>query len=125
MKKIRYSENFLRDYQFYLNNMEKFNFCGEKIEWPEDSSGLTAQECFWIFDTHGQIKPCKEKIQIESVLRCKKSINLHIKMWAEGFWDLMEPLEFYLESFQGEIPEWVAKSLEKAKNKEMIKNSGV
>lgn len=58
----------------------------------------------------GVIKPCRDVKLLEEMIICKKSINFHIKMWAEGYLDMMEHYSYYLESYEN-YPEWIKISL--------------
>lgn len=88
---MKYSENFERDYNWYLNNKEVFNFDGTKDYFNKkgenlvchSESGFSAKECFYAYDTNGKVLPCKEPKLLYSILKCKGSINFNIKQWAE------------------------------------------
>ena len=105
--------NFQRDYQFYLENRHAFNFCGCVL--PEihyDPLGLSAMETFYIFDTHGEIRGCCEPDLFLELLICKKSVNLHIKMWASGYEEAMIGFPELMATFKNP-PSWVDSSLRK------------
>lgn len=115
----KYSLAFERDWEFYLKNSDKFTFCGENIEWPFDVNGLSAKECFFIYDSRGEIKKSCEIELLIKILTTKKAINLQIKQWAEGMYDMGEPIEYYLKEFI-EAPHWVEDGLRKQKLKALI-----
>ena len=115
----KYSKNFNRDYEFYLRHIGRFDFAGG-AEIPRvtfDENGVDAKRAFFLFDSNGTLAPCNEPELFYKLMVTKKGINFHFKMWAEGFWDLMEPIEFYLDEFDNP-PEWVEKALREQKEKE-------
>lgn len=116
---MKFNKKFDRDFNFYLENSEKFNFCGEEIVVSsiDLQNGRSAKECFYFLDSLGKMLPCCEPEIFKKIITCKKSINLHLKMWADGWYDMLEPVEYYLNEFNGHIPKWVKKSLLKQKNK--------
>ena len=108
---MKYSKNFNRDYNFYLPNKGIFTFSGDRVDVPVDmENGVSCKESFRSWDSMGKILPTKEPELLKSVIICKKSINLHIKMWVEGYGEMMEGVEFYMDLFQGEPPQWVENS---------------
>jgi hypothetical protein len=99
---------FALDYNFYLNNYDKFTFAGAEIKLPPfDANGKTARECFFVFDSTGKLDSCSEPELFGRILTCKKSVNLHLKQWAEGYDDLMLSREAYLAEFVPPVPAWV------------------
>lgn len=139
---MKYSDNFERDYAFYLKNIEHFKFCGTltpKFEAIEYSKGKTAKEVFYLIDSTGKNhKTCEPKL-LNELLNCKASVNFHIKMWAEGRADGTLPYEEFAgdgETLSWEMkdgdaipiygkcmaieygfPEWVVKAVENQKAK--------
>lgn len=82
-----FSKNFERDYNFYLKNLDEFNFCGTlnpKHSAIEDTNGLSAKECFYYIESQGKNKPCREPKLLNALLLTKASINFQIKEWAQG-----------------------------------------
>src|SRR5689334_1468340 len=107
-----FSPQFERDYTFYLSNKDHFTFAGsdikkdygiqfpgepEPIEKDEDgiekpipfpisysSTGKSAKVCFFQLDSTGKCKSCSEPQLLMEILRCKASINLQIKTWAQS-----------------------------------------
>lgn len=126
-----FSPSFERDYAFYLNNKEVFNFCGSDVKKdfgiqlpgeegefaiPYSETGKPAKICFHKLDGAGKKVPCSEPQLLIEILRCKGSVNLNIKMWAEGraegtlpLYELEELIKIY------NAPEWVFKSVETQK----------
>lgn len=93
--KIKFSNNFNRDYGFYLKNVTVFNFCGTlnpKHDAIVDESGLSAKECFYFIESEGKNKPCREPLLLSQLLLTKASINFQIKEWAQGRADFTLPL---------------------------------
>lgn len=106
----KYSKSFERDWDFYFKNKEKFNFCGEDVIVKKHCNGASAKEAFFLLDSKGIEIETYEPDLLKSIIICKKAINLQIKMWVDGFADMMEPINYYLESFI-EPPFWVEKAL--------------
>lgn len=141
-KRIKFSPNFERDYHFYLSNKNTFNFPGtdvkkdfgiqfpeEKLELDEEGSpmpfsipysitGRGAKSCFYLLDSEGKNSPCFEPELLVELLTCKASINLQIKMWAQGraeYTISKYELEEYVTHYG--CPEWVFTAVENQKNK--------
>ncbi len=111
---MRYSDNFLRDVRFYFRNRRKFDFFGGIVDPPPFSrNGLDGIKAFWLFDTKGQLRPTKHPRLFVALVRTKKSVNWHIREWADGFLDMFEPIIYYLNEFTNP-PAWVEMSLRKA-----------
>jgi hypothetical protein len=106
----RLPRRFERDFLFYTQNRHKFSFCGIHIQVQEDPQGVSAKEAFYALDTHGRQLPCREPNLLKEIITCKKSINLHIRSWAEGWTDVCEPLDTYLSEFTNP-PEWIERAL--------------
>lgn len=129
-KPMQFSENFNRDWLWYFKYRNIFNFDaikeyvnkkGEALVKP-NQRGLSAKECFYIFDSTGKIEPCKEPELLQEILRAKGSINLHIKMWAEARANCeLSGIEFDEIIKQRELPKWVVKAVEIQKFKYMKK----
>lgn len=108
---MRYSDNFLRDVRFYLGNRHRFTFFGGIVQAPLfDRTGVSGVEAFWLFDTTGRHVPTKHPRLFVALMRTKKSINWHIKAWADGFWDMCEQISFYLNEIVN-CPTWVESAL--------------
>lgn len=113
----KYSDQFETDWNFYLQNKDKFIFCGEDVLlWEYNEKGNTAKECFYKFDSTGKKTPCTEPALLRAIVICKKSINWHIKQYAEGCAD---GLFFFNELINEFIspPEWVEKALRNQTNR--------
>lgn len=106
----RFSQRFERDYLFYEQNRHKFSFCGIYINVEADEKGMSAKRAFYMLDTHGRSVLCREPSLLKEIITCKKSVNLHIRSWAEGWDDCCESIETYLAEFT-DPPEWVEKAL--------------
>jgi hypothetical protein len=140
--KIKFSPQFERDYQFYLSQKDTFTFSGSDIksdfgiQFPGDLPGLDEEEkeipfnityseagknakiCFYKIDSEGKCGSCSEPQLLVELLTCKASVNLQIKMWAQGRAEYTLPaieLQEYCNYYQ--TPEWVFKAVEKQKDK--------
>jgi len=88
---MKYSINFESDYNWYLSVANFFNFDGTDEYYNKkgikiiqhNDNGLTAKECFYLYDSQGIIKETKEPDLLRILLKTKGSVNLHIKMYAE------------------------------------------
>lgn len=114
---MKFSPSFERDWTFYFSNRpahssDKFSFCGEAVVWNPDVSlpELGAKECFHIFDSTGKKHPCSELNVLLGVLMFKKSLNFHIKMWAEGYGDCLQGVQDYMAELIAP-PDWVSHAL--------------
>jgi len=91
----KYSKGFERDFNFYLDNIKSFNFCGTlnpKFEAIYSKNGLSAKEVFYSIQSEGKNKPCYEPALLNDLLLCQSSVNFQIKQWAEGRADSTLPL---------------------------------
>lgn len=121
----KYKPRFEKDFAFYLNNKHKFIFAGSVVPDPIYSeNGVDAKKAFWAFDSRGVILPCREPKLFQELLICKKAINLQINMWAEGQEDCLIPISELLESFVGEVPEWVELAIRNQIEKVLRKKYG-
>ena len=111
MRKQKYSPNFDRDYDFYFTNIGKFDFIGSDISnmRPEEGTN-TLKKVFHVFDSQGKTLPCEDPDMFLELIKFKKGLNFWIKYWAEGFSDILEPIEDYLSILDGDVPEWVETS---------------
>ena len=113
-KSMKYSKKFNRDYEFYLSNKDTFTFSGDRVDVPVDmENGVSCKQSFRSWDTSGVLLTTNEPELLKSIIVCKKSINLHIKMWVDGYDEMMESVGFYLSLFEGEPPPWVEDSFRK------------
>ena len=83
---MKYSKSFERDYNFYYNNRNVFNFCGGQTNYQAvpDEKGFSAKECLFSIDSNGRNIPCFEPELLNELLLCKASVNFNIKLWADG-----------------------------------------
>ena len=109
---MKYTKKFNRSYDFYLQNIDRFTFSGEQVTVLEDlENGVSCKESFHSLDTYGKMLPTNQPKLLRSIIICKKSINLHIQMWVDGFEDMMEGIDYYTNLFEGNsTPTWVEKS---------------
>lgn len=102
----RFSRSFERDWKFYVANCEKFQFSGTTVPVIAEKAGKSAKECFHALDSRGELLPCCEPELFVSVVQCKRSVNLHIKMWVDGYLDALTGVPEYLKEFI-DPPAWV------------------
>ncbi len=104
---MKYSENFNRDWLYYLYLVEEIK---PVVYCRNDLNGRTAKECFWAKDTHGKIVACRENELLQKVLEAKERINLTCKMQAEDLLaGIVYPAE--LEDWHKSAPAWVLRSI--------------
>lgn len=72
-------------------------------------------------DSSGERYPCKEPELLRKVIIFKKSLNFHIKMWVDGYDDMMTGIDDYLKEFD-RPPSWVRKSFRNQLKKKFLKN---
>ncbi len=88
---MKYSERFNKDFKWYLSIRHIFNFDGQHTYINKkghtlvnyDPKGISGKEAFYLYDSHGIIKPTKHPNLLTTLLKTKGSVNLHIKMYAE------------------------------------------
>ncbi len=108
-----YSNRFKEDWNFYTANRKKFSFCGEDVPLKKrELKGLSAKECFFLLDSTGKDSPCRHPRLLQATIKCKKSVNFHIKMWGWGYVDCFMGIPVYLAEFR-DPPAWVEKALRK------------
>ena len=119
----KYSKKFNRDYDFYLQNLDTFSFggvnVGDDMVFHDPTNGVPAKQSFWNYDTQGKLLPTNEPELLKRVIICKKSINLHIKMWVGGYEEMMEGIDYYMNLFHGQPPRWVEDSFRKQLQKKI------
>lgn len=104
----KYSNSFNRDWLFLIANMRKFIFSGvDIIKFPHSLHGVDAKRAFQAYDSEGIISRTKHPKVVGMAINCKKSINFHLKLWAEGYNDCLIGRDEYLKEFLGAVPEWV------------------
>ena len=107
----RFSKRFERDWSFYLDHREKFQFTGQlPREFEYDPSGPDAKQVWYDWESGHGLVATSEPDLLSEVHQTKSAINFHIKLWTEGFPEVMEPLDFYLDEFR-EPPKWIRKAL--------------
>ena len=123
---MKFSKKFESDYNWYLSVAHIFNFDGcdnyynkkgvRLIQYSEE--GLTAKECFYLYDSQGVIKQTREAGLLEIILKTKGSVNLHIKMYAEdrakGY---LPKIEFEDMVKELDPPDWFIDAVESQKKK--------
>ena len=109
----RYSANFERDYAFYYGNRNVLTFTGQADHPVEyDPEGMDAKQAFHVWDSQGKLIGTKDPELLSSLIRCKKSVNFHIKQWAGGYREgtlLLMDLEEIQEIYS--TPDWVIKAI--------------
>ncbi len=123
---MKFSDNFDRDFRWYLSVRHMFNFDGCAKYFDKkgndiivyNKNGASAKECFYKWDTNGKILPTKHPNILHTLLKTKGSVNLHIKMFAEdranGCYPLIEFKDFCKKY---KVPLWFIDSVEKQKFK--------
>lgn len=124
---MKYSKNFEDDYNWFLSVLDIFNFDGVNYYYNKKgddviitdlNNGLTAKECFYLYDSQGKIIPCKEPDLLHKLLKTKGSVNLHIKMFAEDrAKGVLPKIEFMKIVDEFNVPLWFIDAVEKQKFK--------
>lgn len=111
---------FKENWDFFLRNLDKMTFCGTgDILTPEfDKNGLSPEDCFYKYDSTGELDKCSDPELFRKVMIFKKSLNFHIKMWVEGYEDMLIGIDEYLEILD-DPPEWVRESFRNQLYKKM------
>src|SRR5574343_1962131 len=105
-RKIKVSENHLRDYKLY----EKFSKMTPM--WPcketSDPNGYTPLECFVYYDSHGKELPCNDIKKLREIQHGKEMVNLQIQMWVDTTYEI--PIILMPDEVRGyckDLPRWV------------------
>jgi hypothetical protein len=118
----KYKQAFERDWNFYYQNRHKFNFTGGKAPIViADPKGKDAKRVFHRYDSQGKMLPCKEPELLREIFACKVAVNMHLKMWADGYFDVMIPVEELMKEFV-DPPQWVEDSLRNQVRKKMTRD---
>lgn len=116
---MKYSDNFNRDFKWYIKVRHLFNFDGSldrEIEY--DPLGIDGKKCFHLFDSQGKLRPTKHPNLVRSLLKTKGSINLHIKMYAEDRAKQILPGCLFNELCEElKVPDWFILAVENQKIK--------
>jgi hypothetical protein len=110
----KYSENFKRDFNWYLSVRHQFNFDGhaERLI-THDSKGIDGKRAFYLFDSQGVLKATKHPNLLRTLIRTKGSVNLHIKMYAEDRAKaILTGMEFTEMCKTLKSPSWFYKAVE-------------
>lgn len=121
---MKYSKNFIRDFNWLLSVRHEFSFSGScDREIVFDCKGLDGKKAFHIYDSTGKLRPTRHPNMVRTLLRTKASVNLHIKMYAEGRADGTFPkFEFLQMCEKIKAPDWFFEAVERQKIKN-INNS--
>lgn len=90
---MKYSKNFERDYKFYIDNINIFNFAGIDINneinvTQDNNSDINAKQCFHEYDSVGKRDfITNEKDLLVNLIIAKKSVNLYMRMYADSIVD--------------------------------------
>lgn len=108
----KYSKNFERDYDWYMKYKHVFLFDGshDRLLHVDLENGYNAKHCFYTLDSTGKLLPTSEPRLLSELLKCKGSINLHIKMWVEGIHEGTFTIDEFTEEF--ELLPWMIKAIE-------------
>jgi hypothetical protein len=121
-----YSENYERDFNWYLKVRHLFNFDGNKEYFNKkgediivaDKNGVDGKEAFYKWDSNGKILPTKHPNILHTLLKTKGSVNLHIKMYAEDRAKGLFPfIEFRAFCIKYKCPSWFRDAVENQKIK--------
>jgi len=122
---MKYSIRFDLSYNFYLSNIDNFNFCGtlnpfNTAEFSKD--GKSAKECFFYIESNGINHPCSEPDLLDKLLLCKAGVNFQIKQWAEAREEGTLPL---VELSKNAIYEYHPEKYKNQKDKDELEKIGL
>jgi hypothetical protein len=111
----RLSTAFERDWAFYTANAAAFDFSGSyPPDVVHDPAGPNAKRAFHAYDSRGVLQATSEPDLLRRVLVCKASVNLHVRMWAEGVVDgTMLPSDFAQIQQDMSPPPWLFEAVER------------
>lgn len=120
---MKFSKRFNNDFSWYLKVRNVYNFDGHGPRTIQyDRKGLTGKKAFYYFDTYGKLESTKHPELLQRLLQTKGSINLHIKMYAEGRAEGTLPLNEFEEICENiKAPDWFYFAVERQKNKIYMK----
>ncbi len=111
-RKPKYKNRFNRDWEFYLRHIDSFAFSGAiPKEFEYDPDGPDAKATFYHWESDCILFPTSEPELLQKVHTTKGAVNFHIKLWADGYSELFEPVDSYLDSFDNP-PHWIRKAFE-------------
>jgi len=123
---MKYSKKFERDFEWYSKNSNIFNFDGSFEYYNKvgeslihfEENGVPAKKAFYLYDSQGKIVKTKEPELLRELYKCKGSINLNIKMWAEDRAKGILPKILFDEMVKElELLDWMVEAVEKQKVK--------
>lgn len=123
---MKYSKKFERDFEWYSKKSDIFNFDGSFEYYNKtgesliqfEENGMPAKKAFYLYDSQGKIVKTKEPVLLRELYRCKGSINLNIKMWAEDRAKGILPKILFDEMVKElELLDWMVEAVEKQKVK--------
>jgi hypothetical protein len=114
---MKYSIRFNQDYEFYLSNIDKLDFCGSQVDLVAVGD-KDVKRAFFDWDSQGKLTNCDTPELLRKLMITKKSVNLHIKMWAEGRLEMTLPRCDW-EEIQRDfnLPEWAIKACDNQMSK--------
>lgn len=120
---MKFSKNFERDWQWYLENKDVFTFSGSPPKEIKKGNKYTAKEAFYLFDSQGKVVETTEPILLQQIFKCKESINFQVKEWsqdrARGY---LPKIEFEKIIEELNLLPWMVEAVEKQKSKYYIRN---
>jgi hypothetical protein len=116
---MKYSNNFNRDFNWYLQMRHQFNFSGKDEKVVYDKDGIDGKKAFLLLDSQGKLKPTRHPNLLKALLKTKGSINLHIKMYAEDRANGRLPKMLFQKEIIDIIkpPQWFVNAVEQQKYK--------
>lgn len=124
---MKYSEQFERDFKWYLSVRHFFNFDGQAEYFDRRTGynlicysphGVSGKHAFYKWDSNGLILDTKHPNLLHALLKTKGSVNLHIKMYAEdrarGY---LPGIEFQELCKEINAPDWFIRAVEEQKVK--------
>jgi len=93
-------------FDLYLRCDKEFDPIGHLQKFPVVDDGVTAKKAFKSFDGQGKLLSTTEPDLLARVLRGKASLNLNIKLWAEGISEGVFCIIEFQEDYPW-LPEWV------------------
>lgn len=117
---MKYKENFLRDFSWYIKWRNHFIFSGSALnvekDIKHDIKGISGKEAFFKYDSTGKLHPTRHPQMLFKLLKTKASINFQIKQWAEdrgkgrlGMLDFKDIIAEY------DLLSWMVDAVEKQK----------
>jgi hypothetical protein len=110
---MKISSKFRREFEFYVQYPKMIGTvvsAGLEQQSSSNTDSTSALEAFYALDSYGKRLPCAEPEILAAAIAGKASVNLQVKMWAEGLAEATFTAAELREYCVG-YPQWVYKAI--------------